>query len=114
MTQNVHHPRKVLPAALAALAILASSLLVGATTASASSSQCSENTVCAWSQSGYEGTFSWWPASETGCHNHSGNPTIRSGWNRTGYMVRYGGGGSFPPGKRENLPAITGEICWPI
>ena len=39
-------------------------------------SQCSANTVCAWANNDFTGNFSWWPASSTGCHNHSGNPSI--------------------------------------
>jgi hypothetical protein len=81
-------------------------------------SQCSANTVCAWANSDFTGNFSWWPASSTGCHNHSGNPSIRSGYNRTGYNVRYGGGPTLPPGYAFQLNPgenpITGEICWPV
>jgi hypothetical protein len=81
-------------------------------------SQCSSGTVCAWENSNFTGNFSQWPASNTGCHNHSGNPSIRSGWNRSPYNVRYGGGPTLPPGYAfEVNPGenpITGEICWPV
>lgn len=79
--------------------------------------QCSANTVCAWANNDFTGNFSWWPASSTGCHNHAGNPSIRSGYNRTGYNVRYGGGPVLSPGFAFQVNPgenpITGEICWP-
>jgi hypothetical protein len=81
-------------------------------------SQCSANQVCAWANSDFTGNFSWWAASNTGCHNHAGNPYIRSGYNRTGYNVRYGGGPTLPPGYAFQLNPgenpITGQICWPV
>jgi hypothetical protein len=81
-------------------------------------SQCSANQVCAWANSDFTGNFSWWAASNTGCHNHAGNPSIRSGYNRTGYNVRYGGGPTLPPGYAFQLNPgenpITGQICWPV
>ena len=80
--------------------------------------QCPANAVCAWSQNNYEGNFSWWPASDTGCHNHASNPYIRSGFNNTGYWVRYGGGPTMPPytgfGLKAGENSITGLICWPV
>jgi Peptidase inhibitor family I36 len=79
--------------------------------------QCPANAVCAWSQTNYEGNFSWWPASDTGCHSHASNPNIRSGFNNTGYSVRYGGGPTMPPytgfGLNAGANSITGLICWP-
>jgi hypothetical protein len=80
--------------------------------------QCSANTVCAWANNDFTGNFSWWPASNTGCHNHASNPSIRSGYNRSGYNVRYGGGPTLPPGFAFQVNPgenpITGEICWPV
>lgn len=87
--------------------------------ASASESQCSSSgMMCVWGGGEhtefFEGPFSWWPASSTGCHNHSGNPNIISAWNRTGYVVRMGGQGNLQPGeKRIYGTPVTGEICWP-
>jgi hypothetical protein len=81
----------------------------------AAQSECPENAVCAWSGKEFNGTFSWWPASNTGCHSHAGNPNLRSFWNRTGYWVRLGGWGNLEP--HQTLwffeGSITGEICWP-
>ncbi len=78
-------------------------------------SQCSSNYMCVWENSNFTGNFSQWPASNTGCHNHSGNPKLRSGYNRTGYVVRVGGAFYLYPGETfqvlEGNP-ITGEICW--
>jgi hypothetical protein len=78
-------------------------------------SQCSEHTMCAWENNDFTGNFSQWPESSTGCHNHSGNPKLRSAWNRTGYIVRFGSL-FIDPGQTlrilEGNP-ITGEICWP-
>jgi hypothetical protein len=81
-------------------------------------SQCSENTVCVWAKINYEGGFSQWAGSETGCHSHAGNPGIKSWWNRTGYTVRLGGWGNVGPHEAgsfvwESETPITGEICWP-
>jgi Peptidase inhibitor family I36 len=109
--------QKVFLSALVALALLAGALFVAAPKASASKSQCSANTVCAWENSNFTGNFSQWAASDTGCHNHAGNPKIRSGWNRTGVNVRFGGAGVLEPGKAFELLSgdpITGEICWPV
>jgi hypothetical protein len=80
--------RKILSSAIVALAVLAA-LLVAARQASADRNQCSGNTVCVWSGSGYIGNFSWWgPGS--GCQSH-------------------GPGGSISLGAGEN--SITGVIC---
>lgn len=107
--------RNVFLSALAALTLLAGALFVAAPKASAAKSQCSANTVCAWENSNFTGNFSQWSAGETGCHNHAGNPNIRSGWNRIGSNVRYGGVLILEPGFAFEKPtgnAITGEICW--
>jgi len=112
---NASVARNALLSALAALALLAGALLIAAPKASASMSQCSAGTVCAWENSNFTGNFSQWSASETGCHNHAGNPKIRSGWNRTGVTVRYGGVIELGSGLWFEKPggnAITGEICW--
>jgi hypothetical protein len=80
--------------------------------------QCPANAVCAWSQLYFEGAFSWWPYWATGCHDHANNPYIRSGYNNTGYWVRFGGVVTLAPysGFAVNPAAnpITGRICWPV
>jgi type I restriction enzyme S subunit len=73
---------QVFVGALITLVLLAGALLAAAPKASASMSQCPANSVCVWSGSGWTGTFTSWPASSGGCHNHAGIPSIRSGWNR--------------------------------
>ncbi len=77
--------------------------------------ECSEATVCAWQTNDYKGNFSYWPESQTYCHNHSENAYIRSGWNRTPHVVFYGAV-EVPPHEgfyvRPEYNAITGEICW--
>jgi hypothetical protein len=108
--------RKALVSALVAFALVAGALFVAAPKASAGLDQCSPNTVCVWEGSNFNGNFSWWPAWDTGCHNHASNPNIRSGFNRTGYWVRFGGHGSFAPNTGFQLTSgsITGLICWPV
>lgn len=80
-------------------------------------SQCSANTVCMWENNNFTGNFSQWPESNTGCHNHAGNPKLRSGWNRSSqYRVRVGGALYLWPGEAFQLVEgnpITGEVCWP-
>lgn len=80
-----------------------------------SQSECPENAMCAWEGREFNGNFSWWPASSTGCHSHSGNSNLRSFWNRTGYWVRLGGWGELEPHQTLWLVSgsITGELCWP-
>lgn len=80
-----------------------------------SESQCSSNTMCIWGGTTFfEGPFGWWPASNTGCHNHANIPKVYSAWNRTGYTVRMGGQGNIGPGVRVVYGTpVTGEICWP-
>jgi Peptidase inhibitor family I36 len=112
---SVSVARRTLLGTLAALTLLGGALFATAPKASAAKSQCSANTVCAWENSNFTGNFSQWSAGETGCHNHAGNPNIRSGWNRTGFNVRYGGVIILGPGEAfEKLSGnpITGEICW--
>lgn len=80
-------------------------------------SQCPANAVCAWSQADFQGNFSFWSASDTGCKNHANNPNIRSGFNRTGFNVRFGGGPTLSPGTGFSLiqgNPIIGLICWPV
>jgi hypothetical protein len=109
--------RTVFLSALAALTLLAGALFVAAPKASASVSQCSGNKVCIWAGRNYEGKFDWWAASETGCHNHEGNPEVRSIYNKTAYNVEVYGrfilqsgiGVSLEPGEGP----ITSAICWP-
>jgi hypothetical protein len=108
-------PRAFL-AAVAVLALLASALFIAAPTASASLSQCPENSVCVWQTKNFEGKFSHWSGSETGCKAHLDNPEIRSGWNRTGFNVRFGGKFTLGPNATFQLgtgEVLTGEICWP-
>jgi hypothetical protein len=107
---------KLLLSALVAIALFAGALFVATPKASASKSQCLAGKVCAWSGSDYSGNFSQWDASDTGCHDHVNNPQIRSGWNRTGYKVRYGGWGVLYSGSYFQLygDEIWGEICWPV
>lgn len=81
-------------------------------------SECSSGTVCMWSGSEFNGTFSQWAESSTGCHSHSGNPELRSGWNRNSTdKVEVGGSGIIlAPGETFQITSgnpITGEICWP-
>ena len=84
-----------------------------------SKSQCPAGYMCVWSGRNWEGNFSAWPESNTGCHSHSENSSIRSWWNRTGYTVRLGGWGTSGPHSEpetfvlESTNPITGEICWP-
>lgn len=79
-------------------------------------SQCSNNTVCVWEGRNFDGSFSWWPASDFGCHNHANNPLLRSIWNRTAYKVRFGGCCDIGPNVAFSLTSgyITGNICWPV
>jgi hypothetical protein len=108
--------QKALLGTLVALALLAGYLLLSAPKTSASMSQCPENSVCIWQNSGWTGEFSHWSASESGCHNHVKIPTFRSGWNRTNKNVIFGTRGSVPPGeafsKTAGEPSIEGEVCW--
>jgi hypothetical protein len=80
----------------------------------AAAEECGEGDQCVWS--GYwEGTLSWWPGSNTGCHGHEGNPNLRSGVNHTPYRTRIGGWGyvaAYAIWYTEG-GAVTGEICWP-
>jgi hypothetical protein len=112
-----------LAAMLAALGLLAVSAsgaaaeeapLPSGEVAPASMSECPSNAVCVWSGQSFDGSFSWWSGSETGCHNHADNPVIGSAWNRSGYRVRIGGWGYLVTGKSEpNLGQVFGEVCWP-
>lgn len=72
--------------------------------------------MCAWQGSEWGGQLSAWTENNFGCHNHAGNPNLRSFWNRTPYNVRIGGWGVLGPGYGlqfgVNEP-ITGNICWP-
>ncbi len=108
--------RKMFLSALVALALLAGALFVATPNASADRSQCSSNTVCAWSNSGYIGNFSFWAASDRGCHNHESNPRLRSVWNRTNNTISIPGKGiNVGPGGSISLEGganeITGVIC---
>lgn len=106
--------RKTSLSALLALVVLAGALFLVVPKASAERSQCSGNTVCAWSRSGYEGQFSWW-APNTGCHSHEGNPAIRSIWNNTNKTIEIPARFAIGPGGAISLSAgensITGLIC---
>lgn len=73
--------------------------------------------MCAWQGNEYGGQLSAWTQNNTGCHNHSNNPNLRSFWNRTPYNVRIGGWGVLGPGYGLQMGVnepITGEICWPV
>jgi hypothetical protein len=73
--------------------------------------------MCAWQGSEWGGQWSWWNNSDKGCHNHAGNPYLRSFWNATPYTVRIGGWGNLGPGYGLQMPVnqpITGELCWPV
>jgi Peptidase inhibitor family I36 len=108
--------RKVALSALVAIALLAGAMFVATPKASAGLEQCSANTVCVWEGNDFDGNFSWWARSNTGCHNHEGNPNIRSAWNRTDYRVRLGGWGEIADDIAIGLGSgsITGQICWPV
>lgn len=83
-----------------------------------SMSQCSPGTMCAWEGLNFDGNFSWWGASEFGCHSHGGNPNLRSFWNRTPYTVRLGGWRDLGSGQSIGVigwsESVTGELCWPV
>lgn len=80
-------------------------------------SQCPGNAMCVWSNNDFTGNFSFWNASETGCHNHEGNPNLRSGVNQTGLNVELGGTGDIlGPGSQFRFlegGSLTGLICFP-
>lgn len=107
--------RKVFLSALVALGLLAGTMFVATSKASAA---CPANSVCIYENNNLTGNSSVWSASDTGCHNHIRNPRILSGVNNTGVWVRFGGVIDMPPGvgfglRPEHNP-ITGDICWPI
>jgi Peptidase inhibitor family I36 len=107
--------RKVSVSALVALALLAGALLIATPKASASMSECPSGAVCIWKNSNFTGPLSIWAASETGCHTHEANPEIRSGYNRSGHNVQFGGQIELESGLWFEKPggnAITGQICW--
>jgi hypothetical protein len=107
--------RQALLGVLVALALFIGALLITSPKASAAKSECSAGTVCAWQNSNFTGKFSQWSAA--GCYNHSENPQIRSGWNRTSVNARFGGAGILESGKAFELLSgnpITGEICFPV
>jgi hypothetical protein len=115
----MHHvsaTRRTLVCALAAAALFAGGLFAFAPKASADLSQCPANAVCAWAANGYTGAFSWWAASDTGCHDHADNPELRSFYNNTSNKtVQLGGAGSIGPGVGVSNPTggpITGLLCW--
>lgn len=82
--------------------------------AAAPAINCSIGQVCAWSGI-FTGTLSWWPESNTGCHNHSGNPKLKSGFNGSSYRERVGGWGYVASHYAwESVGGVvTGELCWP-
>lgn len=110
---HVSVARRTFLSALLAATLFAGLLFAFAPKASADLSQCPNNAVCAWSGTNYTGSFTWWPAANTGCHNHSGIPTLQSFWNRTGYVVRLGGQGNLGSGLADPNRTVTGDICWP-
>jgi hypothetical protein len=105
--------RKLSLGALVALALVVGALFAAAPTASANTEQCSANTVCVWESRDFRGNFSWWYEWDRGCHEHGGNPQIRSWWNRTGHEVTAGRAGNIghnPGWIGEGY--INGLICW--
>lgn len=110
--------RKIFLGVLTALALFAGALFASAPKASASLSQCPENSVCIWELSGWTGEISHWPASNEGCHNHVSIPFFRSGYNNTSLKVRFGTAGVRAPGvafyATAGEPSYSGEICWPV
>lgn len=105
--------RRVPLSALVAFVLLAGALFIATPGASADPSQCSANTVCLWANSDYTGNFSFWAASDRGCHNHEGNPNLRSVWNRTSNTIEIPGRGFRigPNGRIGWSEAATGVIC---
>ena len=79
--------------------------------------ECMSAEVCVWSGSEFNGTFSEWGESETGCHSHTNNPELRSGWNRTSINVEVGGTGitlsSNQTFQITSGSPVTGQICFP-
>lgn len=109
--------RTIFLSALAALTLFAGALFLAAPKASASLSQCPENSVCVWAARSFEGKFWSWSASETGCHNHEGISEIRSIFNKTGYNVEVVGRFILHSGVGVSLNSgegpIESAICWP-
>lgn len=108
--------RRTLLCTLAMGTSMIGALAVVAPKASADVNQCPYNSMCIWSGTYYSGQFSYWPASDTGCHTHVGNPNIRSAFNRmNSYTVRVGGWGQI--GALSGQPFypqnVTGDVCWP-
>ena len=109
--------RKISLSALVALILLVGALFVAAPKASAGLGQCPYNAMCIWSQPQYQGQFSWWPAHDTGCHNHANNPNIRSAFNNMiSYTARVGGFAILGPltGHGYYPQNVTGLVCWPV
>jgi len=74
---------------------------------------CSIGQVCAWSGI-FAGNLSWWPESNTGCHNHADNTPLASGYNGSSYTERIGGYGDVPSHYLwESSGPVYGELCWP-
>ena len=113
---NALTARKISLSALAALALLAGALFVAAPKASAGAGQCSPTTMCVWQDIAFTGNFSWRYAEDRVCHDHLGNPEIRSAWNRTPYTVALGGKTTLAPTVQWSSGAawsyVTGWICW--
>jgi Peptidase inhibitor family I36 len=99
--------------ALLLVSLLGALILTAAPGASASLSQCPSNAMCVWEGRNYDGNFSWWAASDTGCHTHAGNSQLRSGWNRTSYGVDFGGWWVPPNIGPVQIPSgyVTGPVC---
>lgn len=107
--------RKPVLSALIALVLLAGALGIASSNASAARSQCdTSGRVCAWSTTSFEGTFSWWAASNTGCKTHEMNPNIRAIWNRAGTTVTIPerGVAIFGGASVTFETPVTGNICW--
>ncbi|MDO8188562.1 peptidase inhibitor family I36 protein [Conexibacter sp. JD483] len=109
---------KRLRAALLALllaAAVACALFVTAPKASADRADCPGHAVCIWSGPTFGGQLSWFSENDIGCHPHPDNTPIRSAFNRSTWDVRIGGWGYLQESNfKDNLPNITGEVCWGI
>jgi hypothetical protein len=108
--------RKVGLGALVGLVMLLAALFVTSPKASAALSDCPSGYMCVWQANNYTGALSYWAASDTGCHNHLGNPDLRSFYNNTSNKTLSlpGWGISFAPGYGGTgvSSPYTGALCW--
>jgi hypothetical protein len=107
--------RRTALCALAALTLFAGTLFVAAPRASAALGDCPANSMCAWVANDYDGAFSAWSASDTGCHDHTDKPDLRSFYNNTSNktLQLVGWGVTFSPGwGGTNAGDYAGALCW--